>query len=229
MSAVAVALGLAWGALAGCAVLALRRRFAVVARARALAVDRSATRRRARPAAVRHLPRLAAPLGAAATRVRALAGQRAARREHARIERRLPVVLDLLVVAASAGLTPYLAIEHTLRWAPDVVATPLREALRLARLGLPFADALDRVGHDVAPLRQVASILAASVRTGAPVAEPLARLAADRRADARRRAAERARALSVRLLFPLVFLVLPAFGLLVVAPTLLEAFRTIAG
>ena len=49
------------------------------------------------------------------------------------------------------------------------------------------------------------------------------RLADEARAAARRRAETRARVLPVKLLFPLVFLVLPAFGLLTVAPALLSA------
>jgi tight adherence protein C len=56
------------------------------------------------------------------------------------------------------------------------------------------------------------------------VGATLARLSSEARADLRRRAEARARTVPVRLLFPLVFLVLPAFGLLTVAPVLLDGF-----
>jgi hypothetical protein len=52
----------------------------------------------------------------------------------------------------------------------------------------------------------------------------LARLAVEERARLRRRAEAEARTVPVRLLFPLVFLVLPAFGLLTVVPTLVSSF-----
>jgi tight adherence protein C len=64
-------------------------------------------------------------------------------------------------------------------------------------------------------------VLLAAERLGTPVGPALARLAADGRARARRAALERARTLPVRLLFPLVFLVLPAFLLLTVGPVVL--------
>jgi len=71
----------------------------------------------------------------------------------------------------------------------------------------------------------VAEVLALSERSGAPTAELLERLADEARADLRRRAEAHARRVPVRLLFPLVFLVLPAFGLLTVVPALLAGLR----
>jgi tight adherence protein B len=67
------------------------------------------------------------------------------------------------------------------------------------------------------------ALLAASERSGAPIGAALGRLAASTRAQSRRRAMARARTVPVRLLFPLVLLVLPAFLLLTVAPVVLAA------
>ena len=66
----------------------------------------------------------------------------------------------------------------------------------------------------------MADALIASDRLGAPVGPQLARLAAEERAAVRRRAEAHARRVPVKLLFPLVFLVLPAFVLLTVVPGL---------
>ena len=65
----------------------------------------------------------------------------------------------------------------------------------------------------------------ASQRCRVLLVEDSARLAASIRARARRRAMARARTVPVRLLFPLVFLVLPAFLLLTVAPVVLASSR----
>jgi tight adherence protein C len=94
-------------------------------------------------------------------------------------------------------------------------------------LGATFAEALDDVAERAPPLRPLADALLASDRLGAPVGPALARLAAEQRAELRRHAETQARRVPVRLLFPLVFVVLPAFGLLTVIPTLLAGLSRI--
>jgi len=89
-----------------------------------------------------------------------------------------------------------------------------------APLGSPFDAALDDAVAKLPRLRTVADALLVSDRLGAPVAPALARLASEERTALRRRAEMHARRVPVRLLFPLVFLVLPAFVLLTVVPGL---------
>jgi len=90
-----------------------------------------------------------------------------------------------------------------------------------------LAEALDDVAARAPPLWPLADALLASDRLGAPVGPALARLAAEQRAELRRHAETHARRVPVRLLFPLVFVVLPAFGLLTVIPTLLAGLSRI--
>jgi pilus assembly protein TadC len=130
---------------------------------------------------------------------------------------------DLLAMAASAGLTPFLALELAVRVAPTPGAARLGAALRATQGGVRLADALDEEALRTPALAPVLALLAASERSGAPVAAQLRRLAAQLRAQGRRRAMTRARTVPVRLLFPLVFLVLPAFLLLTVAPVVLAS------
>ena len=128
---------------------------------------------------------------------------------------------DLLAMAVSAGLTPFLALELAARFAPTPDAVRLRAALQATQDGSRLADALDEEARRTPDLAPVLALLAATERSGAPVAAQLRRLAAQIRAQGRRRAMARARTVPVRLLFPLVFLVLPAFLLLTVAPVVL--------
>ena len=141
----------------------------------------------------------------------------------ARWDHSVALTADLLAVAVAAGLTPYLALEVAVRSAPAAVAGPLAGALAAAGGGQRLADALDAEAVRTPALAPLLALLASSERSGAPVAASLARLAASTRAQARRRAMARARTVPVRLLFPLVFLVLPAFLLLTVAPVVLAA------
>ena len=161
---------------------------------------------------------------------RDLAGARArhrARRDGSALGAELPVTLDLLGVAVGAGCTPYLAVGMAARWAPPGMAVRLSGVQDACALGATFADALDDIAARAPPLRPLADALLASDRLGAPVGPALARLAAEQRAELRRHAETHARRVPVRLLLPLVFVVLPAFGLLTVIPTLLAGFSRI--
>ncbi|MDQ1502247.1 MAG: tight adherence protein [Actinomycetota bacterium] len=128
---------------------------------------------------------------------------------------------DLLAVAVAAGLTPYLAVEVAARFSPEPVAGPLQAAMAAARAGQRLADALGAEAVRTPAMAPLLALLVASERSGAPVGAALGRLAVSTRAQARRRAMARARTVPVRLLFPLVFLALPAFLLLTVAPVVL--------
>jgi len=133
------------------------------------------------------------------------------------------VTADVLAMAVAAGLTPYLALEMAVRFGPPSVADRIEAVLIATGDGLCLADALDAEARRMEALRPLLALLAASERSGAAVAAPLIRLAAATRAQSRRRAMARARTVPVRLLFPLVFLVLPAFLLLTVAPVVLAS------
>ena len=136
----------------------------------------------------------------------------------------IALTADLLAMAVAAGLTPYLSIELAVRFGPGPVAQRLEAALVAAESGLCLADALAVEAADRASgLAPLLALMAASERSGAPVGAALVRLAAATRAQARRRAMARARTVPVRLLFPLVFLVLPAFLLLIVTPVVLAS------
>ncbi len=138
-----------------------------------------------------------------------------------RADEGVALTADLLAVAVSAGLTPYLALELGARFAPGLIAGRLGGVVAAAVGGQRLADALDAEAARTPALGPLLALLAASERSGAPVGAALGRLAASIRAQARRRAMARARTVPVRLLFPLVFLVLPAFLLLTVGPVVL--------
>ena len=88
-------------------------------------------------------------------------------------------------------------------------------------LGASFDAALDDAARSAPRLRPLVEALLASDRLGAPVGPALG-TARSRGAPPRfdDRAETHARRVPVRLLFPLVFLVLPAFVLLTVVPGL---------
>lgn len=158
---------------------------------------------------------------------RALSERLRAQSERALIAATVPDLLDLLAVSVTAGLSPRLALERT----PDVLSGVLGETLAAARrevaLGVPWRQALEAAGTrtGVADLRRLALTLQRAERLGSPIALRLRELAADVRAERRARRVERAGRAPVQMLFPLVFLILPAFVLTAVVPALLVATR----
>ena len=138
-------------------------------------------------------------------------------------------VIDLFVLAIGAGLNLRLALTAVARRAPPAWAAALGAVVDQVDRGLRVGDALDALPAALGePARPLVRVLAGAERYGTPLLPALDRLALDARLDRRRRAEEAARRVPVKLLFPLVLCVLPAFGLLTVAPLLagaLDALR----
>jgi tight adherence protein C len=144
------------------------------------------------------------------------------------LRRSLPEFVDLLTLTIGSGMTIPSAIDAVARRHDGPVAVELRRVTEDMARGRRCADALDDAAERIGPeVRGVFAALAASDRHGAPLTEALIRIADDVRTDRRRRAEEAARRVPVRLLFPLVLCVLPAFALLTVAPLLAGALRSL--
>jgi tight adherence protein C len=216
-------LALGCGLVAGAPLVVGARRGIVVRRGAALTQrSRPGRRRLLRPGAAVVLAQL--PV----LRVLASIGRtRRARERGAAMRRELPVALDLLAVAVRSGATPYLAVELVAPWAPPTIAPVLRDITRRCSLGATFVESLERAGRADDGLAPLVAALSTSERFGAPVGDRLSERAADARAAWRRLAEAHARRVPVRLLFPLVFLVLPAFAALTVVPELLAGFGAV--
>lgn len=204
----------------------------------ALVVARLASR--ARP---RRLPPVApvAPAPSAADvivrrRLLPTSSRRTAARRRAAVASVAPDLVDLVAVAVAAGLNVRLSVIAVARRLP---AGPLQDELAgvVAAVdgGMRLADALERLpprlGDGRGPPDEVVRALVAALvdaeRYGTALGPTLERLAAEARRSRQRRAEERARRIPVKLLFPLVTCILPAFGLLTVAPLIAGGLRAL--
>ena len=156
-----------------------------------------------------------------------VAAQREERRRQAAAAAGMAEIVDLFAVAVAAGLTVPLAVAAVAPRSAGPVGRGLRVVADQVALGRGTADALDDLAADLGATRPLTTALAASERYGVALAPALARLAAEVRADRRRRAEEAARRVPVKLLFPLVLCTLPAFALLTVAPLVAGALETL--
>ena len=142
----------------------------------------------------------------------------------------LPDALELFVLMVHAGLTPRQAIELLAHRAPLPVRHGFVSVLDRLDRGEPLADALralpDRLGPSTLVL---ADLIGTADRYGLPLAPVLGQLADQARADRRRADDANARALPVKLAFPLVVCTLPSFVLLAIVPAVMAALSSLQG
>lgn len=142
---------------------------------------------------------------------------RATRRRRGAMAAELPDVLDLLHIAVAAGLPVLGALGEVGRRRGGPLAIELRAASGSAALGVPHAQALDRLVSRC-PLHDVAALAAAigrCERHGTPLAPALRALAADARAQRAQRVRERAARAAPKIQLVVALLLVPAVMLLV--------------
>jgi tight adherence protein C len=168
----------------------------------------------------RREPRLRLPFGR---------GLRADRRRRTAIDAEIPQLLDLLAAGSSAGLAAPLALRRAADGLAGPLADEIRATVRAVDLGARWRDELDELAErlDLPDMRRTVAALTRTESLGASLAQSTSELAASVRRSRRAATAERARTAPVKMLFPLVFLVLPAFLLLTVVPVLLTTVRSI--
>jgi Flp pilus assembly protein TadB len=140
----------------------------------------------------------------------------------------LPECVDLFRLAIGAGHSIHQVIDVVAPHLPALIAPTFVEVRRRSRLGMRLGDALDPLDDLGDSFRPLASALRSSAFDGVPLSASLERVAADARMVRRRHAEERARKLPVRLLFPLITCILPAFGLLTVVPLLVASMPSLS-
>jgi tight adherence protein C len=156
---------------------------------------------------------------------------RKAKQRRKQIQRSLPFVLDLLCVSVEAGL----AFDAAMQKVADKVEGPLSQEFRHVayeiRIGKPRRDALrdmrDRCG--VEDLNTFIAAIVQAERLGLGIGQVL-RVQADLMRNLRReRARETAMKIPVKMLFPLVFLILPALFAVILGPAVIQMVGNLGG
>jgi tight adherence protein C len=143
------------------------------------------------------------------------------------IQNGLPDALDLLIVSLEAGLAIDQAIlkcSEELAIAYPALADELQLINTETRAGKPRVEALKNFARrtQVDDVRALVAMLVQTDRFGTSVAQALRTHAEEARVKRRQRAEERAAKLSVKLIFPLVFCLLPAFFVVAVGPGIIK-------
>ena len=160
-----------------------------------------------------------------------LGARRRSRRRSEAIAEAVPDVIDLFAVAIAAGLNNRLALRAVATQAPpgELTDALARVDERVTSAGARLADAIERLPDELGTdaVRPLVAAITDAERYGAALGPTLDRLADDARRSQQRRAEEAARRIPVKLLLPLVTCILPAFGLLTVAPLIAGGLRAL--
>jgi tight adherence protein C len=143
------------------------------------------------------------------------------------IQNGLPDALDLLIVGLEAGLALDQAIlksAEELRLAYPALSEELQMINIETRAGKPRMEAMKNFAKrtQVDDVRALVAMLIQTDRFGTSVAQALRTHAEVSRTKRRQRAEEKAAKLSVKLIFPLVFCLLPAFFVVAVGPAIIK-------
>ena len=149
-----------------------------------------------------------------------------------RIEDGLPDALDLMIVCVEAGSGLDQAILKTseeLMISHPALATELQMITIEIRAGKPRLEAFKNFAArtKVDDVRELVAMLVQTDRFGTSVAQALRTHAATSRTKRRQRAEERAAKIGVKLVFPLVFFLFPAFYVVTLGPAVIQFIRVL--
>lgn len=140
------------------------------------------------------------------------------------VDREVPELVDLLVTTVEAGVGFTAALQITARRVEGPLGEELRVALSEQNMGLTIQEALaNMLGRANTPaLRVFVQAILQGDTLGVSIGKILRDLAVDMRKRRRQSAEERAQKAPTKIIFPLVFFILPALFIVCVGPIIVS-------
>ena len=153
-------------------------------------------------------------------------------RHREKVRRRLPDVVDLMEICVSSGMaldTSWNLISDEIRHVEPTMADEMVLANLEMHLGASRVTALrdlaERTGADA--IDTLATMLVQSERFGTSISDTLRTFSTSLREEQSTRAQEDAEKVGVKLLFPMIFLVFPAFMIVLVGPAVIALSKVL--
>jgi tight adherence protein C len=146
-----------------------------------------------------------------------------------RVRRELADVIDQLSMMVQAGLGIDAAIARSARSNDGPIADEFNRVGQDVRVGMDRSVALANMAErvDVAELRTVVAAITQAERLGSPISQTLEIQSQELRLKRRQHAEGQAMKLPVKLLFPMVFCILPVLLIIILAPAAINIFDTL--
>ena len=143
----------------------------------------------------------------------------------------LPDAIDMMTVCVEAGLGFDAALSRVALNLDGPIASEWARVLQEMQFGKSRAESLRSLLErtDVAELRTFVSSLIQSGELGISVGDVLREQAKEMRVRRRQRAEEQAQKLPVKILFPLLFCMLPSMFVVVIGPAAIKIIKTLSG
>lgn len=147
------------------------------------------------------------------------------------IRKSLPDTMDLLTISVEAGLGLDAALAQVARNSSGPLAFEVARMLHEMQMGVSRADAFRRLG-DRTGVDELRSFVLAMIQAevfGISISKVLRSQAKQHRVKRRQRAEHKAMQVPVKILFPLIFCILPALFIVVMGPGVIQIAREVLG
>jgi tight adherence protein C len=148
-----------------------------------------------------------------------------------RIRRELPDALDLMTISVESGLAFDGALRQVAQRATGPLAREFYRVLQEMQIGNSRLDAMRALGErtDVPELRSFLGAMVQADEFGIPVASMLRVQAVEMRVKRSQRAEELAQKVPVKILFPLIFCIMPSLFIVVMGPAGITLIQNFSG
>lgn len=145
------------------------------------------------------------------------------------IRKDLPDALDLLTISVEAGLAFDAAVSQVARNTEGPLADEFFRVLQEMQIGMGRSEAMRALGDrtDVEELQGFVTAMVQADAFGIPIANVLRIQAREMRIKRSQRAEEQAQKVPVKILFPLIFCILPCLFIVVLGPAAINIYDAI--